>query len=80
MSQLASIQIIRKGDKLPFDVSQGRTIVIDTSDVYTLLDRIESAKKELDEYVRTIVTNTNSIVDDNPIKIYLPDIKIVMPK
>lgn len=81
MSQLPAIQIIRKGDKLPFEVSQGRTITIDTSDVYTLLDRIESAKKELSEYVKSIVSNTNlDISDDNPIRVYLPGIKVTIPK
>jgi hypothetical protein len=72
-----TIQIIRKGDKIPFDVSHGRTIVIDTSDVYTLIDRINSAKYELTEYARSISGNlTSEVSDDNPIKVYLPGIKI----
>lgn len=73
---LPSIPIIRKGDKIPFDVSQGRTIKIDTSDPYTLIDRIESAKKELDEYITGIMNNPKDYNDDNPIKVYLPNIKI----
>lgn len=81
MSQLPSIQIIRKGDKIPFDVSQGRTIVIDTSDVYTLIDRMESAKKELSEYVKAITENLRTEVsDDNPIRVYIPGVKVVIPK
>jgi hypothetical protein len=81
LSQLPAIQIIRKGDKLPFDVSQGRAITIDTSDVYTLIDRLESAKKELAQYISSIVSNTSSDVsDDNPIKVYLPGIKVTIPK
>ncbi|MCW7471773.1 hypothetical protein [Leptospira kanakyensis] len=73
---LPSIQIIRKGDKIPFDVSQGRTIKIDTSDPYTMIDRIESAKKELKEYINSILSNTKDVSDDNPIKVYLPNLKI----
>ncbi|SRR6266436_3458730 len=41
--KLPTIQIIRKGDKIPFDVSQGRTITIDTSDIYTVMDRFDAA-------------------------------------
>lgn len=74
--QLPSIPIIRKGDKIPFDVSQGRTIKIDTSDPYTLIDRIESAKKELDEYITGIIANPKEYNDDNPIKVYLPSLKV----
>jgi hypothetical protein len=81
MSQLPSIQIIKKGDKIPFDVSHGRTIVIDTSDVYTLIDRMESAKKELYEYVKGIVDNLQTEVsDDNPIRVYMPGIKVNIPR
>lgn len=81
MSRLPTIQVIRKGDKIPFDVSQGRTIVIDTSDVYTLIDRIESAKKELTEYVQTVVGNVaTETSDDNPIRVYLPGVKVTIPR
>lgn len=81
MSQLPTIQIIRKGDKIPFDVSHGRTIIIDTSDVYTLIDRLESAKKELAEYIRVLTSNiTTEISEDNPIRIYLPGIKVSIPR
>ena len=75
---LPLIPIIRKGDKIPFDVSQGRTIKIDTSDPYTLIDRIESAKKELEEYVQNTISNPKESNDDNPIKIYLPNLKITL--
>ena len=81
LCQLPVIQIIRKGDKLPFDVSQGRAITLDTSDVYTLIDRIESAKKELEQYISPIIHNMSSdISDDNPVKVYLPGVKVTIPK
>lgn len=79
--QLPTVQIIRKGDKIPFDVSQGRTITIDTSDIYTIMDRFESARKELKEHIQKISNNIkNEIADDNPIKVYLPDLKVILPK
>ncbi|MBD3630040.1 hypothetical protein [Cyclobacterium sp.] len=79
--QLPTVQIIRKGDKIPFDVSQGRTITIDTSDIYTIMDRFESARKELKEHIQKISNNIkNDIADDNPIKVYLPDLKVILPK
>lgn len=68
-----TIQVIRKGDKIPFDVSQGRTITVDTSDVYTVMDKFESARKELAEHVRTALSEKrDGPHDDNPIAIYLP--------
>ncbi|WP_144408695.1 hypothetical protein [Chromobacterium vaccinii] len=45
MTKLPTIQLIRKGDKIPFDVSQGRTITVDMSDIYTIMDRMDSAQK-----------------------------------
>jgi hypothetical protein len=79
--QLPTVQLIRKGDKIPFDVSQGRTIIIDTSDLYTIMDRFESARKELTEHLRKMKENSkNDIADDNPIRVYLPDLKVTLPK
>jgi hypothetical protein len=72
---LASIQIIRKGDKIPFDVQQGRTIIIDTSDPYTIMDRIASAKAELAEHVKAILAGTNT-QEDSPIRMYLPNLAV----
>lgn len=81
MCMLPTIQIIRKGDKIPFDVSQGRTIVIDTSDVYTVMDKIESAKKELAEHVKhSMQSKPDSPSEDNPVFTYLPGLKVTIPK
>lgn len=75
--KLSTIQIIRKGDKIPFDVSQGRTIIIDASDPYTVMDRFEAARKELKEHV-TAVMKGNEKPDDNPVNLFLPDIKVTI--
>ena len=73
--KLSTIQIIRKGDKIPFDVSQGRTIIIDTSDPYTIMDRVEAARKELREHVTAITAGTEK-QEDNPMNLFLPGLKV----
>ena len=81
MTKLPTIQIIRKGDKIPFDVAQGRTIVIDVSDIYTLMDRMESAKNELVEHIKNYLSpSDNNRSEDNPISIYLPGLQVKLPK
>ena len=71
-----TIQVIRKGDKIPFDVSQGRTITVDTSDIYTVMDKFESARKELAEHVKNALgEKRDDTPDDNPVGIYLPGTK-----
>ena len=79
--RLPTIQLIRKGDKIPFDVSQGRTITIDTSDVYTVMDRFDAARRELPEHVKHIQASGNQgSGEDNPVTIYLPGVKVTLPK
>ncbi|QDT64871.1 hypothetical protein [Calycomorphotria hydatis] len=75
--KLPSIQIIRKGDKIPFDVSQGRTIIIDTSDPYTIMDRIVSAKAELHEHVKALLSGAKN-QEESPITMYLPKLSVKM--
>ncbi|KFF68462.1 hypothetical protein IV99_04090 [Pectobacterium brasiliense] len=81
MTKLPTIQIIRKGDRIPFDVAQGRTIVIDVSDIYTLIDRMESARNELVEHINNyLAPSDNNRGEDNPISIYLPGLQVKLPK
>ncbi|MPZ17346.1 MAG: hypothetical protein GEV06_05470 [Luteitalea sp.] len=77
--KLPTIQVIRKGDKIPFDVSQGRTIIVDTSDPYTIMDRFEAGRSELREHVAAITKGTDK-QDDNPIDLFLPGLKVTIPK
>ncbi|MBL0945101.1 MAG: hypothetical protein IBJ04_12295 [Hydrogenophaga sp.] len=81
MTKLPTIQLIRKGDKIPFDVSQGRTITVDMSDIYTIMDRMESARKELVEHIRNYLDPAEkSRSDDNPVSVYLPGLQVRLPK
>lgn len=73
--KLPSIQIVRKGDKIPFDIQQGRTIIIDTSDAYTIMDRIASARAELSEHVKALLNSTGK-QEESPITMYLPGLSV----
>lgn len=81
MTKLPTIQLIRKVDRIPFDVSQSRTIIIDTSDIYTIIDRFASARRELSEHIKHILSNKESKTgDDNPVNVYLPMLKIELSR
>ncbi len=80
MTKRPTIQIIRKGDSIPFDVSQGRTIIVDTSDVYTIMDKVESAKREITEHVRHILSEeVDKPSEDNPVEAYIPNLRVILP-
>lgn len=74
--KLPTIQVIRKGEKIPFDVSQGRTIIIDTADAYTIIDNFTSAREELKEHVTHSLASGKSDSRDNPISYYIPNLKV----
>jgi hypothetical protein len=76
--KLPMIQIIRKGDKIPFDVAPGRTIQIDCSDPYCILDAFTSARKELKEHVESVLKG-NVTQEDEPMTLYLPGLKVTIP-
>jgi len=79
MCKLPTVQIIRKGDKIPFDVSQGRTIVIDMTDVYTVIESVESAKKELRQHLKHALSSEYK-GEDNPVNTYLPGATVNIPR
>jgi hypothetical protein len=76
---LPTIQIIHKSRKIPFDLSQGRTITVDTSDSYMVPDHLESARRTLGEYVKSLLAG-NSGPEDNPVAVYLPGVNVTLPK
>lgn len=76
--KLPMIQIIRKGDRIPFDVAPGRTIQIDCSDAYSVLDAFTSARKELKEHVESVIKGEVTS-DDEPMALYLPGLKVSVP-
>ncbi len=68
------VQLIRKADKIPFDISNSRTITIDTTDIYTLVPRIETYKSEIATQVRHALENPEAT--DNPISTFYPAITV----
>jgi len=59
------VQLIQKGDRIPFDVLTSRTIEID----HTNLDSVEEAKQELRRQILAVEKDPNKI--DNPISMSL---------
>ena len=68
-----TIHIIRKCDKIPFDINTFRTITIDDSSIYTLLPQLESYKTQLSSQVRKLIESPEEF--ENPISAYLQSAK-----
>jgi hypothetical protein len=75
-TKLPIIQVCRKFDRLPFDVNQVRTIIIDTSDIYTLIPRLETYRSEIASQVRAALDGQ---VGSNPISVFFPGVKVSLP-
>lgn len=73
-ARLPVVQIIRASDRVPFDLNQVRTIKIDTSDIYSLVPKIETYKSEIGSQVRRALENPDTV--DNPISTFYPNLKM----
>jgi hypothetical protein len=76
-TKLPMVQICRKKDRLPFDVNQVRTITIDTSDIYTLIPRLETYRSEIATQVRAALDGQGA---SNPISVFFPGFTVTIPK
>jgi hypothetical protein len=72
--KLPIVQIIRASDKVPFDVNQMRTIQIDTTDIYSLVPRIDSYRSEVSNQVRRALEADHIV--DTPISTYFPNLSV----
>jgi hypothetical protein len=72
--RLPIVQIIRAGERIPFDVHQMRTIVIDNRDIYSLVPKIETYRSEIANQVRRALAAEAQI--DTPISIYFPNFTV----
>ncbi|HUC02036.1 MAG TPA: hypothetical protein VMA75_03975 [Candidatus Paceibacterota bacterium] len=77
-SKLPIVQIIRKCDRLPFDVDQVRTIEIDTTDIYSLVPKLETYRSEIATHVRQALANPDSV--SNPLTVFSPGFQVIFPK
>ena len=73
-ARLPVVQIIRASERIPFDLNQIRTIRIDTSDIYTLVPKIDTYRAEIGNQVRRALEDPDSV--DNPVTTYFPDLKV----
>ena len=64
------MQIIQKCDRLPFDVNQVNTVVIDTTDIYTLVPKIDVYRAEIAALARQALEDPENI--GNPISVFYP--------
>jgi hypothetical protein len=75
MMRLPIVQIIRKADTIPFDVNQMRTIVIDTTDIFTLVPKIATYQTEISSQIRRALDNADAA--ETPISTYFPGLRAV---
>jgi hypothetical protein len=72
--RLPTVQIIRKIDKIPFDLDQFRTIQIDTTSIFTMVPNLQTYKAEITTQVRAALKDPDSV--DNPVSTYYPKLKV----
>jgi hypothetical protein len=68
--RLPVVQIIRKADRLPFDVNQLRTLVFDTTDIYSLIPRLQTYRSEIANQSRKAIEDPESV--GNPVSVFYP--------
>ena len=73
-ARLPVVQIARTQERLPFDVNQMRTVRIDTSDIYTLVPKLETHRAEISSQVRRALENPEAV--DNPISTFYPALRM----
>lgn len=68
--RLPVVQLIRKLDRLPFDVNQTRTLVFDTTDIYTLIPKLQTYRAEIANQARKALEDPESV--GNPVSVFYP--------
>ena len=69
MKGLPAIHLSRKADNIPFDISGFRTIILDTSDIYSFVPQLETYKSQISSQLRNLLEANGEA--DNPISVYL---------
>lgn len=73
-TRLPVVQLIRSVDRIPFDLNQVRTIRLDTTDIYSLVPKIETYRSEIANQVRRALDDPDSV--DNPISTFYPGLRV----
>lgn len=64
------VQLIRTGDKLPFDVGQYRTVEIDMTDIYVLVPQLDLHRQEITRQARAAMADGGST--ESPLSQFYP--------
>lgn len=64
------VQISRAADRLPFDIAQLRTVVVDTTDIYTLVPQLSSLQAQIATQVRKTFEEGAEV--ENPLSVFSP--------
>ncbi len=72
------VQITRLADKLPFDIGQVRTVVVDTTDIYSLVPQIESLQVQIAAQIRKTLDEGAEV--ENPLSIFAPKFWASIPR
>lgn len=67
-----TVQIMRSRENVPFDISQSRTIMIDDSDVYSLVPQLPVYIAQISAQIRQALENPDAV--DNPVSVYYPNL------
>jgi len=65
-----TVQIVRSSDPLPFDVGQFRTVVIDMTDIYSLVPALDRHRAEIARQCRTAIEGDGPA--DSPLSLFYP--------
>lgn len=66
-----TIHLIRKGDPIPFDIGQFRTIHIDTTDLYAFVPQMETYRAEIATHARRALDEEGTAA--GPLSVYYPE-------
>ena len=76
MMRLPIVQIVRKADTIPFDVNQMRTVIIDTSDIYSFAPRINTYQTDISSHIRRALEAPDAV--ETPISIFFPTLRATL--
>jgi hypothetical protein len=71
-----TVHLIRKGDAIPFDLKDFRTITIETNDKYELVAKLETYRSEIANHVREALAT--GIDQTNPIQSFAKDLSVTI--
>jgi len=71
-----TVHLIRKGDAIPFDLKDFRTINIDTEDKYELVAKLDTYRAEIANHVREAVSEGSE--PSNPGRTFAKDLVVTL--